>query len=245
VRLEYAVIAAQTQGLRLRARTENDANACPFSRRNVEYHLVVDSRSLRCFAWSKADPLGAEFAEVRVSGDVLAARGVAIGSAPFPYRLDYELETASAFVTSRLLVTARGNGWIRSLDLQRVSSGVWEETWTENGANSLPRRAPTDLRTLTGALDVDLGLSPLLNTPPVLRHGLFQREASIEFVMAWVSVPDLAVHRSPQRYTFLRMIDHERSLVRFESLAEDGFKADITYDAEGFVLDYPGIGARI
>jgi hypothetical protein len=74
---------------------------------------------------------------------------------------------------------------------------------------------------------------------------LFQREASIEFVMAWVSVPDLAVHRSPQRYTFLRMIDHERSLVRFESLAEDGFKADITYDAEGFVLDYPGIGARI
>jgi uncharacterized protein len=220
---------------------ERAARVCP-----DEYDPMVDSRSLRCVAWSKADPLGAEFAEVRVDGDVLTARGVAIGSAPFPYRLDYELETASAFVTSRLLVTARGNGWIRSLDLGRASSGVWEETRTEDGANSLPRRrAPTDLGALTDALDVDLGLSPLLNTPPVLRHGLVRREGSIDFVMAWVSVPDLSVHRSPQRYTFLRIIDGERSLVRFESLADDGFRADITYDADGFVLDYPGIGTRI
>jgi hypothetical protein len=211
-----------------------------------EYDPRVHSRPLCCVAWSNADPLGAEFAEVRVDGDVLAARGVAIGSAPYPYRLDYELETASAFVTSRLLVTAHGNGCVRSLDLRRASSGVWEETRTEDGANSLPRRrAPTDLGALTEALDVDLGLSPLLNTPPVLRHGLVRREGSIDFVMAWVSVPDLSVHRSPQRYTFLRMIDSERSLVRFESLAADGFKADITYDAEGFVLDYPGIGTRI
>jgi len=220
---------------------ERDARACP-----DVYDAGVDSRSLRCVAWSKADPFGAEFAEVRVDGDVLAARGVAIGSAPFPYRLDYELETASAFVTSRLLVTARGTGWVRSLDLRRASSGVWKETRTENGANSFPRRrAPTDLGALTDALDVDLGLSPLLNTPPVLRHSLVRREGSIDFVMAWVSVPDLSVNRSPQRYTFLRTIDDEHSLVRFESLAEDGLRADITYDAEGFVLDYPGIGTRI
>jgi uncharacterized protein len=63
--------------------------------------------------------------------------------------------------------------------------------------------------------------------------------------MAWVSVPDLTVHRSPQRYSFLRTIDDKRSVVRFESLADEGFKADLTYDAEGFVLDYPGIGTRI
>jgi hypothetical protein len=63
--------------------------------------------------------------------------------------------------------------------------------------------------------------------------------------MAWVSVPDLAVHRSPQRYTFLRPIDDERNLVHFESLAEDGFNADIVFGADGFVLDYPGIATRI
>ena len=206
----------------------------------------MDLRSSRCIAWSKAEPFGAEFAEVHFGGDVLTARGVAIGSAPYPYRLDYDLEMASSFVTTRLLVTARGEGWTRALDLRRAPSGVWEETWSENGANRfLQARKATDLGALAGALDVDLGLSPLLNTPPVLRHGLSRRGGSMDFVMAWVSVPDLTVHRSPQRYSFLRTIDDKRSLVRFESLAEDGFKADITYDAEGFVLDYPGIGTRI
>ena len=63
--------------------------------------------------------------------------------------------------------------------------------------------------------------------------------------MAWVSVPDLSVHRSPQRYTFLRGLDDGRSVVRFESVASDGFKADITYDTDGLVVDYPGIATRI
>jgi hypothetical protein len=220
----------------------SDSRAC----QDIEYDPMVDSPSLRCVAWSKAHPLGTEFAEVRVDGNLLAARGVAIGSAPFPYRLDYELETTSAFVTSRLIVTACGNGCIRSLDLRRAISGAWEETWSEDGENPLlPRRTATDLGVLADALDVDLGLSPLFNTPPVLRHGLVRREGSIDFAMAWVSVPDLSVHRSPQRYTFLRTIDRRRSLVRFESLADDGFRADITFDADGFVLDYPGIGTRI
>ena len=57
--------------------------------------------------------------------------------------------------------------------------------------------------------------------------------------------PPLAVHRSSQRYSFVRTIDDERSVVRFESLGEDAFKADITYDRDGLVLDYPGIGTRI
>jgi hypothetical protein len=204
----------------------------------------VTASTPRCVAWSKTEPFGAEFAEIRTDGDALFAHGVAIGSAPSPYRLDYELETAPAFVTSRLVVRARGDGWMRSLDLRRAGSGAWDEKYSESGKPPLATRAATDLRTLVGALDVDLGLSPLLNTPPVLRHGLL-RGGSVDLVMAWVSVPELTVHRSPQRYTFVRALDGGQSLVRFESLAQDGFKADITYDAEGFVLDYPGIATRI
>ena len=89
-------------------------------------------------------------------------------------------------------------------------------------------------------LDVDLSLSPLLNTPPVLQHDLLHG-GSADLVMAWISVPDLAVHRSSQRYSFVRAVDG-RSIVRFES---EGFTADIVYDADGFVLDYPGIATRI
>jgi hypothetical protein len=200
----------------------------------------------RCIGWSKAEPFGAELAEVQIESDRLAASGLAIGSKPALDRLEYELETGPGFVTVRLVVTARGDGWMRSLDLRRAPSGVWEETWKEDGVcRVLGLRGATNLDGLAGALDVALGLSPLLNTPPVLRHCLLRGNGSVDFVMAWVSVPDLAVHRSPQRYSFVRKIDDERSVVSFESLADDGFKADITYDADGLVLDYPGIGTRI
>jgi hypothetical protein len=205
--------------------------------------MVVRSRSI---GWSKPEPAGAEFVEVEIESDLLTARGVAVGSAPALCRLDYELATSPGFITTRLAVTARGDGWMRGLDLRRTPSGVWEETWTETGVcQAFGPRPPTDLAGLVGALDVDLGLSPLLNTPPVLRHGLLRGEGSVDLVMAWVSVPDLTVHRSPQRYSFVRTLDDRRSIVRFESLADDGFTADITYDAVGFVLDYPGIGTRI
>jgi hypothetical protein len=144
------------------------------------------------------------------------------------------------------MATARGDGWLRSLELWRAPSGIWQEAWKEEGVcRILVARAATDLGGLAGALDVDLGLSPLLNTPPVLRHRLLRGNGSVDFVMAWVSVPDLGVHRSQQRYSFVRTLDEDRSVVRFESLADDAFKVDITYDAEGFVLDYPGIGRRI
>jgi hypothetical protein len=200
----------------------------------------------RCIGWSKAEPFGVEFAEAEIDSDRLAARGVAIGNTRAVYRLDYELETGPGFVVVRFAVTARGDGWRRSLDMRRAASGTWEETWREDGVYKvLGLRPATDLDGLAGAFDVDLGLSPLLNTPPVLRHGLLRGGVSVDFVMAWVSVPDLAVHRSPQRYSFVRAIDDERSVIRFESLADDGFKADITYDAEGLVLDYPGIGTRM
>jgi hypothetical protein len=95
-----------------------------------------------------------------------------------------------------------------------------------------------ELAGLTGALDCDLGLSPLTNSMPVLRHRLHQENTSIEFVMAWVAVPGLTVTPSPQRYSFLRP-----GIVRYESLDSD-FVAEISFDQHGIVLDYPGI-ARI
>jgi hypothetical protein len=206
----------------------------------------MDAPPTRGIAWSKEDPLGAEFVEVRLGPDDLVARGVAIGSAPVPYRLDYELETVARFVTARFVVTVRGDGWTRTLDLVRAPSGVWKETALDGGDRPVPlSRVPTDVGALAGALDVDLGLSPFFNTMPVLRHGLLRQRGAIDFVMAWVSVPDLAVHRSLQRYSLVEELGDGRSIVLFESLGGDAFAAEIEYDAEGLVLDYPSIATRI
>ena len=196
----------------------------------------------RAVAWAKDDPFGVEFAEIALAPRHLTAEGVAIGSGPIPYRLDYTLETVSGFVTSRLRVSSRGEGWRRTLDLSRDAAGAWSVTAGEEGDVDLAS-AGGDSTTFAGARDCDLGLSPMTNLMPVLRHELLSSGGPVELTMAWVSVPDLTVRADGQRYTFLRA-DEEYRVIRYE--ATDGsFAADITLDGDGIVIDYPGIARRL
>ncbi len=65
----------------------------------------------------------------------------------------------------------------------------------------------------------------------------------LEFLMAWVSVPDLHVYPSRQIYTHLRT-SGGKSFIRYESSSRD-FVADLTFDGDGLCLDYPGIGRSV
>ena len=198
--------------------------------------------ALRAIGWVKADPAGAEFADVMIERRRLTATGMAIGSAPVGYRMDYRLETLSEFVTSGLLVTTRGDGWRRRLDLRRTRAGRWSIRAKSEGLLALPGPGG-GVADFADALDCDLGLSPLTNSMPVLRHDLISGGGPVDFLMAWVSVPDLSVFASRQRYAFVRSRP-EGAVVRYESL-ENSFKADITFDGDGLVVDYPGIGRRL
>jgi hypothetical protein len=195
--------------------------------------------------WSKEEPfLGAELADVTIGEDSLSARGSAIGTNPLPYRLEYELTTVEGFVTERLWVRTEGKEWSRELDVRRLSSGDWVWEAGSEGDPDLPwvggSRADAE-----GALDCDLGLSPLTNSMPILRHRLHEggEGGPIDFLMAWVSVPDLAVHPSRQRYTFLRR-EPEARIVRYESRGGN-FVADLRVDDDGLVIDYPKLARRI
>jgi hypothetical protein len=245
----------------------------------------------RAIAWSKEDPAGVEFAEVTLGDGAMFASGVAVGGEPRAYRLDYILETGPGYVTTRLQVTARGQGWRRTLDLRRDPVGAWTAATTAEGdppegltppgpaaADAHPgaaapaamdadpgpggaapgdpgSAAPGDpgsaapgadgrIGWLDGALDCDLGLSPLTNSMPALRHGLLEGDGTADLLMAWVSVPDLSVHAAPQRYTALRDLADGGRLIRFESL-DSTFTAELAFDADGLVVDYPGIGRRL
>ena len=62
--------------------------------------------------------------------------------------------------------------------------------------------------------------------------------------MVWISVPDLGRHPSRQRYTHLEARGRDERAIRFEAIGAD-FVADIVFDPEGLVVDYPGIARRI
>ncbi len=201
---------------------------------------------MRAITW--ISERGAEFtlADVStaadVSGGLLCATGVAVGADPLPYRLDYELDCGDGYVTRWLSVRAQGAGWQRKLELSRDPDGGWTVEASADGDPARPLPPPGgDPASFREALDCDLGMSPLTNTMPVLRHGLLAGGGRVDCLMAWVSVPDLAVLSSAQSYAFVRREAADLSVIRFESGA---FTADVVFDSEGLVVDYPGIGKR-
>jgi uncharacterized protein len=196
-------------------------------------------------AWSKNEPFGAEYAEIALDDESLSAAGIAIGSDPLPYRLDYSLRTGPDYVTTEVDVASRGDGWERSLHLVRSPHGRWTAETSSVGEAPLPPPGG-ETEPFDGALDPDLGLSPLFNSMPVLRHRLHAGGAAYDFLMVWISVPDLAIYPSPQRYSYIQTLANGDTLVRYESAGEgEDFVADIVFDANGIVLDYPGVATRI
>lgn len=96
-------------------------------------------------------------------------------------------------------------------------------------------------RTLEVPLDgldfFDLGLSPLFNSLPVWRDGLLDEGAARVYVMRFVSIPDLRVADSEQKYEPLG-----EGRVRFGS---GDFIAELVFDDEGLVLRYEGLAERL
>jgi uncharacterized protein len=174
-----------------------------------------------------------EQAHVRTGSDGVSARGIAlVGTGELtepdgPFTLAYELETDVDFVTRRLRVTTNGEDWQRSLELTRDQA---TGTWTDGSGAELPE--------LADALDCDLVSSALFNMMPIARSGLHERPGRQEFLMAWVSVPDLVVTPARQVYGHVRPGE-----VSFRS--EDGFTAEIEVDPDGFALRYPLVAVRV
>ncbi len=191
--------------------------------------------------WQGVDSWRAEAAQVHLRGDRLVASGTQIGDDPLPYRLTYSLDTGPGFVTRRLSVEVVGAGWSRLLDLSRDEDGAWSVLRESAGQVDLP--TTTDAPDLTGALDCDLGRSPVTNSMPVLRHRLHEQPGDVTFAMAWVSVPDLRVLRSEQRYSHVGA-DARGRVVRYEGLHR-GFVGELTFDDGGLVLDYPQLARRV
>jgi uncharacterized protein len=204
-------------------------------------------RVTRLFA--KDDPFGTELIRIALHGRSLRASGVALsvfepapGEDLAPYRVDYELTTTEEFVTSSLSLRVQGHGWARQMELRRSTAGVWSCSTEVEGDVELP--APGgDFGAMADALDCDLAFSPLTNSMPVLRHRILDDCGPVDIAVAWVSLPDLGVHRESQRYRFVRR-DGPRRVVRFESL-ESPFVADIVFDERGIVIDYPEIARAI
>jgi hypothetical protein len=159
----------------------------------------------------------------RVTGHVSAVEDGHAWAVRYEIALDAAWRTRSAHVWN---ATARGTSEVR---LDGDGAGAWR-------VDGEP--APH----LDGCLDVDLEASALTNAFPANRLALAVGAAS-EAPAAYVRALDLHVERLEQRYERLAD-DGGRRRYDYASPAF-GFTAVLVYDADGLVLDYPGIAVRV
>jgi hypothetical protein len=149
-----------------------------------------------------------------------------------------------ALLLQGLLVEARGEWWTRRLDLRRGSVGTWSAEWRQTGLDPL---APPDSQ-LDQLSPNAFGLrSGIVTThehdarPPVWFCSPGQKPVTL--TAAWISVPDLSVRLTRPAVTSSCAAEPGGAVVRFSDA--DGFTADIEFDEEGLVTDYPGLARRL
>ena len=192
------------------------------------------------------DPDRLDTATINLETDRLTAHGT---SRTADYAVSWALATTSGWVTQRLTVTVHGQGWSRHLELVRSDDGHWSSETQTSGTIDLPEPGIADPDELAAALDCDLGLCPVTNTMPILRLNLVSDDVApvdeTELTMAWVEVPSLRVIPSTQVYSHVRSARPDSPALVLYSSGNRGFTAELTVDADGVVVDYPGLARRI
>lgn len=149
------------------------------------------------------------------------------------FTASYRLVVDEDGLLSRLSVTSDTAQRERSLTLNRTGDGYWLLD-TGGGAGT---RAE-----LGGALDVDLEHSALFNTLPIRRLGLHKEAGEHTLPMAFVTLPRLEVQDVQQTYRTVSVADDAPGVIAF---SWDDFAADLVVDADGLVVNYPGVAARL
>jgi uncharacterized protein len=135
---------------------------------------------------------------------------------------------------------ARVSATDRDLSASGTQLGVAYELRYELGPGRLLLEVVGSSRVelgLEGCDFFDVAYSPLFNSLPVLHDGLIAGGTARDYVMRFVTVPELTATESRQRYDPLG-----GGLVRFSS---GDFVADLQFDDAGFVVRYEGLAERV
>ena len=125
------------------------------------------------------------------------------------------------------------NGNTRTLKIERADGASLELFCDGAGGWSDDRAEP--IAGLRGCVDVDIWPTPMTNSLPIRRFDWLDGQAQ-KFAMVWIDATTMTVRREEQLYTRL-----DPTHFRFQSA---DFEAELTLDADGIVLDYPGLFAR-
>ncbi len=183
---------------------------------------------IREVMWSAWDGPGLGHLRLVVRDSGVVADSLVLGVAEeHPFRLAFEVR-CDAYWRVRY---ARVGVPDEPSKVELLSDG--EGTWATPDGRTV--------KYLEGCEYVDISETPFTNTLPIRRLGLAPGNSADIFV-AYFDGTELQPWPEPQRYTCFQKGEGS-GLYRFLSL-DGGFTADLPVDADGLVVDYPGLFRR-
>ncbi|MGE5697474.1 MAG: putative glycolipid-binding domain-containing protein [Candidatus Sericytochromatia bacterium] len=179
--------------------------------------------------WRAHDVPRMESTRVSVAGNRIKASGriVAGATGAHPaFSASYDLVTDDHGATRRLSLSVTLSERDRQYSIARDEENMWSITDHQG-----QRRGAFD-----GALDVDVVFSPFFNALPIRRTGVFNRNESVTVPVVYVMLPEFSVN--PAQITY----SSEPDGIKLHSPVAE---TKVTVDGQGFILDYPGLAARI
>ena len=210
-------------------------------RRRVPYRIRVTSPATETtgsavasqwpaiLTWRAHNAPRIESVRVQLTGNRIKATGRIVGGAcaeHAAFSTWYDLLTDDNGVTRRLSVLTTVAAGERQLSIIR----------DEEGRSPIELGSKHERLEFAGALDVDVVLSPFFNALPIRRLGLLTTEQTVDVPTVYVNLPEVAVREATLTYT------STASGIDVKSPVAD---TTLRVDADGFVLDYPGLAERI
>jgi uncharacterized protein len=183
--------------------------------------------------WRAQDVSRMESVRVQLSGKRIKANGRIVAAAADTnpaFAAYYDLLTDETGATKRLGMTVTLAERERQLVVARDEENMWMVTDHQGES-----RAAYD-----GALDVDLVFSPFFNALPIRRIGLNERADSVTVPTIYVRLPEMTVASAAISYSSASVDSGEG--IKVHSPVSD---TTLTVDADGFIVDYPGLAERI
>jgi hypothetical protein len=182
--------------------------------------------------WRSHDNTRIESTRIQLSGNRIKAYGriAAAATAAHPaFSASYDLVTDDNGATNRLSLTVSLAERDRQLSISRDEENMWLITDHQGQSRDAYH----------GALDVDVVLSPFFNALPIRRVGLHHRADSVTLPLVYVNLPELTVGPATAAYSSSGVSGDGITL--HSPVAE----TTVVVDDDGFILDYPGLAARI
>lgn len=175
-----------------------------------------------------------ESVRVQLSGNRTKANGqiISAATAAHPaFSAYYDLQTDGSGAIKRLGLTLTLAQRERQLSIARDEENMWLVTDYRG-----------QLRTgYDGALDVDLAFSPFFNGLPIRRCRLHERATAVTFPTIYVRLPEMSITAAAISYSSAEA----GAGIKVCTPGTDPAGVVVTVDADGFIVDYPGLAERI